>query len=103
MFGSYDYVNWRLTGERAVEQNWALEAGFVDVSRHEIDDELVAWARIPRSAVPRKTASHEIMGHGALRARRETGLAAGTPVFGARRTCSPPPSAPASPARATSC
>ena len=32
VFGSYDYINWRLTGERAVEQNWALEAGFVDLS-----------------------------------------------------------------------
>ena len=31
VFGSYDYVNWRLTAERAVEQNWALEAGFVDL------------------------------------------------------------------------
>src|SRR5690606_33907696 len=25
VFGSYDYVNWKLTGVRAVEQNWALE------------------------------------------------------------------------------
>jgi xylulokinase len=31
VFGSYDYINWRLTGERAVEQNWALEAGFVSL------------------------------------------------------------------------
>src|ERR1700693_1825780 len=31
VFGSYDYINWRLTGQRAIEQNWALEAGFVDV------------------------------------------------------------------------
>lgn len=27
VFGSYDYINWRLTGERAIDQNWALEAG----------------------------------------------------------------------------
>lgn len=27
VFGSYDYINWRLTGERAIEQNRALEAG----------------------------------------------------------------------------
>ncbi|HEY6732254.1 MAG TPA: FGGY family carbohydrate kinase, partial [Roseiarcus sp.] len=25
LFGSYDYINWRLTAERAIEQNWALE------------------------------------------------------------------------------
>ena len=33
VFGSYDYINWRLSGERAIEQNWALEAGFVDLKR----------------------------------------------------------------------
>ena len=82
VFGSYDYVNWRLTGERAVEQNWALEAGFVDVASHEIDDDLVAWARIARSAVPRKTASHEVMGRISAEGAVETGLAPGTPVIG---------------------
>lgn len=82
VFGSYDYINWRLSGERAVEQNWALEAGFVDVSRHEIDDELVAWANIPRSAVPRKTASHEVMGRVSEQGATETGLAVGTPIIG---------------------
>ncbi|QFR34888.1 FGGY-family carbohydrate kinase [Ancylobacter sp. TS-1] len=82
VFGSYDYVNWRLTGEKAVEQNWALEAGFVDVSRHEIDDELVAWAGIARSAIPRKTASHEVMGRVSAAGAAETGLTEGTPVIG---------------------
>src|SRR4030095_3650367 len=44
VFGSYDYINWRLTGERAIEQNWALEAGFVNLGDHRIDDELVRLA-----------------------------------------------------------
>ncbi|MBZ9775517.1 FGGY-family carbohydrate kinase [Mesorhizobium sp. CO1-1-8] len=82
VFGSYDYINWRLTGERAVEQNWALEAGFVDVSTHRIDDDLVALAHIPRSVVPRKIASHEILGSVSAKAADETGLMAGTPVVG---------------------
>ena len=59
VFGSYDYINWRLTGGRAIEQNWALEAGFVDLATHAIDDALVALAHIPRAALPRKVASHE--------------------------------------------
>ena len=62
VFGSYDYINWRLTGERAIEQNWALEAGFVDLATHALDDALVALAHIPRRALPRKIASHEILG-----------------------------------------
>ncbi|MGH7160751.1 MAG: FGGY family carbohydrate kinase, partial [Acetobacteraceae bacterium] len=62
VFGSYDYVNWRLTGIRAIEQNWALEAGFVDLSRHELSPELIALSHLPRRAVPGKVASHAILG-----------------------------------------
>jgi xylulokinase len=82
VFGSYDYVNWRLTGERAVEQNWALEGGFVDVTTHRISDQLVALAHIPRAALPRKTASHEVLGHVTPAAASQTGLPVGTPVVG---------------------
>lgn len=82
VFGSYDYINFRLTGIRAVEQNWALEAGFVDVARDEIDDGLVALAHVPRSAVPRFSRSHAILGSVTAEAAAATGLAAGTPVVG---------------------
>ena len=82
VFGSYDYINWRLTGERAIEQNWALEAGFVDLKTHAIDDDLVALAHIPRAALPRKVASHEILGVVSSRGAAESGLMPGTPVIG---------------------
>ncbi|MBN8945018.1 MAG: FGGY-family carbohydrate kinase [Rhizobiales bacterium] len=82
VFGSYDYINWRLTGERRVEQNWALEAGFIDLATHEIDDGLVALGHIPRAAVPPKARSHEIIGVVSAAAAAETGLGAGTPVVG---------------------
>jgi len=82
VFGSYDYINWRLTGNRAIEQNWALEAGFVDLKTHAIDDGLVALAHIPRAALPRKVASHEILGVVSSRGAAESGLAPGTPVIG---------------------
>src|SRR5215475_14166980 len=32
VFGSYDYITWRLSGSRGIEQNWALESGLVDIS-----------------------------------------------------------------------
>lgn len=82
VFGSYDYVNWRLTGVRAVEQNWALEAGFVDLGRHEIADDLVALAHIPRRALPPKSLSHAVLGRVTAEAAARTGLAPGTPVVG---------------------
>jgi xylulokinase len=80
VFGSYDYINWRLTGERAVEQNWALEAGFVNLASHAIDDDLVKLAGIPRKALPRKTVSHERLGRITEKAAKDLGLPAGLPV-----------------------
>jgi xylulokinase len=82
VFGSYDYINWKLTGEKAVEQNWALEAGFVDVRTHAIADDLVALGHIKRGALPRKVASHEILGRVSAGAAAQTGLPAGLPVVG---------------------
>ncbi|WP_413735783.1 FGGY-family carbohydrate kinase [Sodalis sp. RH21] len=82
VFGSYDFINWRLTGEKAVEQNWALEAGFINIATHRLDDEQIAVAHLPRRAVPRLVPSHEILGRVSAAAARFTGLAAGTPVIG---------------------
>lgn len=82
VFGSYDYINYRLTGARAVEQNWALEAGFVNVATDAIDEELVRLAHIAPGTVPPKRASSEIMGYVDERGAAETGLAIGTPVVG---------------------
>jgi xylulokinase len=82
VFGSYDYVNWRLTGRRAVEQNWALEAGFTEVATDRIADDLVALAGIPRSAVPDRTVTHQEMGRVSAEAAAATGLPEGLPVFG---------------------
>lgn len=82
VFGSYDYINWRLTGVRAIEQNWALEAGFVDLRAGAVADDLVALAGLPRAAVPERSVSHEVLGHVTPAAAAETGLAAGTPVVG---------------------
>jgi xylulokinase len=82
VFGSYDYINWRLTGERAVELNWALEGGFVNITSGSLDPELVALSGLPSAAVPRKIASHEILGSVSLDAAAQTGLRAGTPVIG---------------------
>ncbi|TKI06136.1 FGGY-family carbohydrate kinase [Martelella alba] len=82
VFGSYDYINWKLTGEKAIEQNWALEAGFVNIGDHQLDGRHIALAHLPRQAVPRLIRSHDILGGVSPEAARHTGLAAGTPVIG---------------------
>ncbi|OLP61627.1 carbohydrate kinase [Xaviernesmea oryzae] len=82
VFGSYDYINFRLTGTRAVEQNWALEAGFVNIATDRIDEELVRLAHVAPGVVPPKRASSDIMGHVDARGAHETKLVEGTPVVG---------------------
>lgn len=82
VFGSYDYINWRLTGERRIEQNWALEAGFVDLRRHAIADELVTHTHLPTSVFPPIARSSEIIGKVSRQAAQETGLPEGLLVVG---------------------
>lgn len=82
VFGSYDFINWRLTGRKSVDQNWALEAGFVNIRNRALDEDLIAFARIPHGVLPEMVRSHEILGTVTPRAAEATGLVAGTPVAG---------------------
>ena len=82
MFGSYDYINWRLTGERRIEQNWALEAGLVDLRHHRITEELVAHTHLPASVFPPMARSTEIIGTVCRQAALESSLPVGLPVVG---------------------
>lgn len=81
VFGSYDFINWKLTGRRGTERNWALEAGFVDLATHDLASDLVALGGVPASAVPRPRAAQEVIGTVSEQAARETGLAPGTAVI----------------------
>ena len=80
VFGSYDYVNWRLTGAKALEHNWALESGFVDLASGQPAADLVALGHIGPGMLPPVRASHEVIGEVRAEAAAATGLAAGTPV-----------------------
>ena len=80
VFGSYDYINWQLTGAPVVEHNWALEAGFLDLASGRIDPALVALGHIDPGKLPPAKPSHEVIGEVTRAAASATGLAAGTPV-----------------------
>ena len=82
VLGSYDYINLRLTGVAAVEQNWALEAGIVDVASGRIDRAQAERTGVPPALLPPLVGSSEVLGHVTEAAARETGLAVGTPVVG---------------------
>jgi xylulokinase len=80
VFGSYDYINWRLTGVRVIEHNWALESGFVDLSSGRVDPKLVALGHIDPARLPPVKPSHAVIGKVTSAAASATGLATGTPV-----------------------
>lgn len=82
VFGSYDYINFRLTNTKAIERNWALEAGLVNISKHVVSERLVKLAHVPKGALPPKIDSHAILGHVTREASAATGLREGTPVVG---------------------
>ena len=80
VFGSYDYINFCLTGSRNVEQNWALEAGFVDLATGHIAKDLVAAGDVSLDQVPPFAHSSAVVGEVTLKAAMATGLQPGTPV-----------------------
>jgi len=80
VFGSYDFINWKLTGRRAIEHNWALEAGFIDLADGRVALDLVALAGIAPEALPPVFKSHAVIGHVSAEAARVSGLPVGLPV-----------------------
>jgi xylulokinase len=82
VFGSYDYINYQLTGRRGIEQNWALEAGIVDLADHAVSGSLVALTHVASEAFPAKHVSHSVFGTVTKGAAAQTSLPEGLPVFG---------------------
>jgi xylulokinase len=80
VFGSYDYITWRLSGAAGIEHNWALESGLVDISTGEFDPKLVALAGIGLEQLPPIRVPQEIVGAVTPAAAAATGLAPGTPI-----------------------
>lgn len=80
VMGSYDYINFLLTGTPSVEQNWALESGLYDIHRREWIDDLLERSGIRRGQLPPVHRPEEVIGHVSASAAAGTGLMAGTPV-----------------------
>ncbi|HEC22681.1 MAG TPA: carbohydrate kinase [Chloroflexi bacterium] len=80
IMGSYDYINFRLTGELSIEQNWALESGLYDLHRRDWDDDLLRLSRIDSGWLGTVHAPSDLIGRVTPEAAWHTGLRAGTPV-----------------------
>ncbi len=82
IFGSYDYINFKLTGEKVVEHNWALESGLMNIKEKKWDDELLMSSYIDGDSLPDIVESQKIIGEVSKEAARETNLTQGIPVVG---------------------
>jgi xylulokinase len=80
VFGSYDYITWKLTGVRGVEHNWALESGLMALAERRFAADLAALGGIGLQVLPPVRASHEVVGAVTPQAAAMTGLPAGLPV-----------------------
>lgn len=82
VIGSYDYITYRLTGEKRVDVNWALEAGFYDIQQERLDSGLIELSGLPRAVIPASSVSREIVGRVTPHVCSQTGLPSGLPVYG---------------------
>lgn len=80
LMGSYDFVAFRLTGNRSAERNWALESGLFDLRRETWDEGILALATIGPQLLGVVRWASEVVGEISREAARHTGLRAGTPV-----------------------
>lgn len=82
ILGSYDYINYKLTGKIFVEKNWALESGLYDLNTKKWIPEIVDCSSIDISILPSIIESSSIIGSISKEAASLTSLLEGTPVIG---------------------
>lgn len=80
VLGSYDLMAFRLTGERGVERNWALESGLYDLETGAWAPDIVEAAGVDPSLLPEVRRPDALAGTVTEIAAGATGLRAGTPV-----------------------
>jgi xylulokinase len=80
ILGSYDYINFRLTGNFSIESNWALESGLYDLHKKSWDPDLIKAANIMLNQLPEIHDPTEMIGRVSIQASEFTGLPSGIPV-----------------------
>ena len=73
IFGSYDYINYKLTGIFSVESNWALESGLYDVTDRKWSETVLNAVNISKNLLPQINFPHTVIGSISEQASRELG------------------------------
>ena len=80
LMGSYDFINYRLTGQHVIESNWALESGLYDLRKQAWAEDILALSEIDATLLGEVHAPSDVIGQVTPEAAQHTGLKAGTPV-----------------------
>jgi xylulokinase len=75
-----DYINFRLTGARAIDISEASCNYLLDIRRRAWSKEMIEWAGLDPNMLPPLKNASEVLATVTEEAARETGLLAGTPV-----------------------
>ena len=63
IMGSYDFINFKLTGNFNIEHNWALESGLMDFKSKTFTPNLLKLGKIKSSWMPNISSSEKIIGN----------------------------------------
>lgn len=80
VMGSYDYINYRLTGKIGIESNWALESGMYSLDQDDWWEDVLEISGMDKSWFGPIRKPAELLGVVTSEAAMETGLQRGTPV-----------------------
>jgi xylulokinase len=80
VMGSYDYINFRLTGVQSIERNWALESGFYDLEEGDWSEKLLEPIHVKKDLFPSIHDPATIIGVVSKDFASLSGLIPGTPV-----------------------
>ena len=81
IMGSYDYINYLLTGGYSLEKNWAVESGAWDIHKNRWIDEMLDPYGILKEWLPAVHEPGEVIGTTCTEISRTMGLPAGIPVI----------------------
>ena len=81
IMGSYDFINFKLTGNFNIEHNWALESGLMDFKSKTFTPNLLKLGKIKSSWMPNISSSEKIIGNLKKSIAKVTNLPENIPII----------------------
>lgn len=81
IMGSYDFINYKLSGVFNIEHNWALESGLMDFNKKSFTTNLLKLGKIKKSWLPNISSSEKQIGALKYKIAKKTNLSEGIPII----------------------